>query len=162
MLQNQQNLGSPNQVSIVNQETVAPVFQESENNPPITQDTAISNEQIQQNFDLQNQVSNVNQEAAMQQVLYINEYGQPIAPQIAQPQYMSVDENEMKKPPVTVTRRRRPRFPDPCRCLLYLFSSRVFIQSLTSLTVVFFTLFLLNKLCLTQTTSCDCCVSIFH
>ena len=93
MLQNQQNLGSQNQVSIVNQETVAPVFQESENNPPITQDTAISNEQIQQNFDLQNQVSNVNREAAMQQVLYINEYGQPIAPQIAQPQYMSVDEN---------------------------------------------------------------------
>ena len=93
MLQNQQNLGSPNQVSIVNQEIVAPVLHKSENNPPITQDTAISNEQIQQNSNLQNQVSDVNQDAAMQQVLYINEYGQPIAPPIAQPQYMSVDEN---------------------------------------------------------------------
>ena len=92
MLQNQQNLGSPNQVSIVNQKTVAPVLHESESNQPITQDPAISNEQIQQNFNLQNQVSDVNQDA-IQQVLYVDEYGRRIAPPIAQPQYMSVDES---------------------------------------------------------------------
>ena len=92
MLQNQQNLGSPNQISIVNQETVDPDLHKSENNQPITQDRAISNEQIQQNSNLQNRVSNVNQEA-MQQVLYVNEYGQPIAQPTAQPHYMSVDEN---------------------------------------------------------------------
>jgi hypothetical protein len=88
MLQNQQNLGSPNQVSIVNQEIVAPVLHKNENNQPITQDRAISNEKIKQNSNLQNQVSDVNQDA-VQQVLYVDEYGRPIA----QPQYMYLDEN---------------------------------------------------------------------